>query len=103
MAERSEEKEGKVKSYKAVFDYKKINEGHTTYIMVNLIPEKYGDPEKIAAEMAKDKRVESIDICTGDYELLLKLRTKDIDEYYEYRQSVNRLTGSRRRRRSQCT
>lgn len=78
------EKEGKIKTYKAVFDYKKIGEGHCTYIMINLIQEKYADPEEVAKEIAKDSRVESIDICTGDYELLIKLRTKDIDEYYEY-------------------
>ncbi|MBT3397553.1 Lrp/AsnC family transcriptional regulator [archaeon] len=78
------EKEGKIKSYKAVFDYKKIGEGHCTYILVNLLPSRYGSPEEAARDIAKDSRVESIDICTGDYELLVKLRTKDIDEYYEY-------------------
>jgi Lrp/AsnC family transcriptional regulator, leucine-responsive regulatory protein len=77
------EQEGKIKSYKAVFDYKKIDEGHCTYIFVNLSNENYGNPEKIAKEIAKDPHVESIDICTGDYEMLIKLRTKDIDEYYE--------------------
>jgi len=76
------EEEGAIKAYKAVFDYKKIDEGHCTYIFVNLSPENYGDPEKIAKEIAKDTRVESIDIVTGDYELIIKLRTKDIDEYY---------------------
>lgn len=76
------EQEGKVKTYKAVFDYKKINEGHCTYIFVNLSKENYAEPEKIAQEIAKDERVESIDICTGEYEMLIKLRTKDIDEYY---------------------
>lgn len=78
------EKEGAVKTYKAVFDYKKIGEGHCTYIFINLVPEKYADPEEVAREIAKDSRVESIDVCTGDYELLVKLRTKDIDEYYEF-------------------
>ena len=76
------EQEGKIKSYKAVFDYKKIDEGHCTYVFVNLSKENYGDPEKVAKEIAKDARVESVDVCTGDYELLIKLRTKDIDEYY---------------------
>jgi len=76
------EREGKIKTYKAVFDYKKINEGHCTYIFVNLSEENYAEPEKIAKEIAKDERVESIDICTGEYEMLIKLRTKDIDEYY---------------------
>lgn len=76
------EQEGKIKSYKAIFDYKKIDEGHCTYVFVNLSKENYGDPEKVAKEIAKDTRVESVDVCTGDYELLIKLRTKDIDEYY---------------------
>jgi len=78
------EKEGAIKSYKAVFDYKKIEEGHCTYILVNLLPDKYGNPEKVGEEIAKDPKVESVDICTGDHELLIKLRTKDIDEYYEW-------------------
>tara|TARA_Y100000310_G_scaffold285591_1_gene309180 strand:+ start:5378 stop:5836 length:459 start_codon:yes stop_codon:yes gene_type:complete len=78
------EQEGKIKSYKAVFDYKKIGEGHCTYILVNLLQDKYGDPDEVAKEVSKDSKVESVDICTGEYELLIKLRTKDIDEYYEW-------------------
>ena len=78
------EKEGTIKTYKAVFDYKKIDEGHCTYIFINLIPEKYANPEEVAKEIAKDERVESVDICTGEYEMLIKLRTKDIYEYYEF-------------------
>jgi len=78
------EKEDAIKTYKAVFDYKKIREGHCTYILINLSGEDYGDPEKIGKELAKDSRVESVDICTGDYEMIIKLRTKDIDEYYEW-------------------
>ena len=78
------EKEGVIKTYKGVFDYKKIDEGHSSYIFVNLAREKYGQPEDVAKEIAKDSSVESIDICTGEYELLIKLRTKDIDEYYEW-------------------
>jgi len=78
------EEEGAIRAYKAVFDYKKINEGHCTYIFINLSQENYADPEKIAKEIAKDTRVESVDIVTGDYELIIKLRTKDIDEYYSW-------------------
>ena len=78
------EKEGAVKGYKTVFDYKKVGEGHCTFILINLSRNDYSDPEKIAKELAKDEKIESIDICTGDYELLVKLRTKDIDEYYEW-------------------
>jgi DNA-binding Lrp family transcriptional regulator len=78
------EKEGAIKTYKAVFDYKKIDEGYCSYVFINLSKEDYLDPEKIAKELAKDEKIESIDICTGDYELLIKLRTKDVDEYYSW-------------------
>jgi len=76
------EHQGIIKTYKAVFDYKKIDEGHCSYIFINLSKENYADPEQVAKDLAKDSRVESIDICTGNYELFIKLRTKDIDEYY---------------------
>ncbi|MEK6927321.1 MAG: Lrp/AsnC family transcriptional regulator [Nanoarchaeota archaeon] len=76
------ENEGAIKTYKAVFDYKKIGEGHCTYVFINVSIDSYGNPETVAKELAKDPKVESIDVCTGDYELLVKLRTKDIDEYY---------------------
>ncbi|MBW3012288.1 Lrp/AsnC family transcriptional regulator [Candidatus Woesearchaeota archaeon] len=78
------EREGAIKSYKAVFDYKKIGEGHCTYLLINLVQEKYGEPEDVAKQLAKNPNVESVDICTGDYELIVKLRSKDIDEYYAF-------------------
>ena len=78
------EKEGIIKAYGAVFDYKKMGQAHCTYIMINLGPDKYGDPEQVTKELSKDTRVESVDIVTGDYELLIKLRTKDIDAYYTW-------------------
>ena len=78
------EREGAVKAYKAVFDYKKIDEGHCTYLLITLQQEKYGEPEAIAKEIARLPNVESVDIVTGDYELIMKLRTKDIDEYYAF-------------------
>ena len=52
--------------------------------MANLIPEKYGESENVAKELAKNHRIESVDISTGDYELIIKLRSKDIDDYYEF-------------------
>ena len=78
------EKEGKIRNYKAVFDYKSIGEGHCTYLLVNIEPSKLPEIEEIAREIAKNERVESVDIVTGDYEMIIKLRFQDIDEYYEY-------------------
>ncbi len=76
------EREGVIKTYKTVFDYKKIDEGYCVYILANVTADKYGEPEEIAKRIAKESCVESIDIVTGDYELMMKLRCKDIDDYY---------------------
>ena len=82
------EKIGTIKTYKAVLDYKQIGEGHCTYLLMNLLPEKYADPESVAKQIAKNTQVESVDIITGEYELIVKLRTKDIDEYYAFVKSA---------------
>ncbi len=77
------EEEKAILTYKAVFDYKKIGEGFCSFVLVSLSPEEYADPEKIARDLAKQPEIESIDICTGDWEIILKVRTKDQDAYYD--------------------
>ncbi len=87
------EEEKAILTYKAVFDYKKINQGFCTYVLINLVQEKYGDPEKVTKELAKHPNVESIDICTGDYEFIMKFRCKDVDEYYAFIKSAVKKYG----------
>lgn len=82
------EEEDVIKTYKAVFDYRKIDEGFCSYVLINLSSEEYVNPEKIAADLSKYPEIESVDICTGDWELVLKVRTKDQDEYYNFIKSV---------------
>lgn len=82
------EKEGAIKTYKAVFDYKKIDEGFCAFVLINLSPDEYGDPEKIGKELAKHPEIESVDICTGDWEVVAKVRTKDQDDYYQFMRNV---------------
>ena len=82
------EKEGAVRAYKAVFDYKKIDQGFCTFVMISLSPDEYGDPERIAKDLAKHPEIESVDICTGDYEMIVKVRVKDQDEYYNFVKNV---------------
>jgi len=74
------EKEEKIKSYKAVFDYKKIDQGFCGYALISLSPHEC-DSVKMAEELSKYPEVESIDLCTGDWELVIKVRAKDQDEY----------------------
>ena len=78
------EKEKVIKAYKAVFDYKKIEQGFCTFVLVSLTPDEYGDPERVGEILAKQSEVESVDICTGDWEIVCKVRVKDQDEYYSF-------------------
>jgi len=82
------EKEGAIKTYKAVFDYGKIEEGFCAFILIALSPTEYGDPERIAASLARQKEVESVDIVAGEWELIVKVRTKDQDEYFNVVKNV---------------
>jgi len=82
------EREGVIKSYKAVFDYKKINEGFCCFVLIHLSEQEYDNPERIGREIAKHPEVESVDVCTGDCELIIKVRTKDVDQYYEFLKRV---------------
>lgn len=82
------EKEGAVKAYKAVFDYKKIDEGFCAFVLINLSPDEYGDPERIGKDLSRLSEVESVDICTGDWEMMLKVRAKDQDAYYSLIKNV---------------
>lgn len=77
-----------IKKYKAVFDYRKIDQGFCAFVLINLSPDEYGNPERIAKELTTHSEIESIDVCTGDWELLIKVRTKDQDEYYNLIKNV---------------
>jgi len=77
------EKEGAIKTYKAVFDYKKIDEGFCVYVLIKLTARAGSNPDMIAGKLAEYKEIESIDLLAGVWDLVLKVRTKDQDEYYE--------------------
>ena len=85
---KKQESEGAVKTYKAVFDYKKIGEGFCAFVLIALSSNEYADPERIANRLAKHSEVESVDILAGDWELIVKIRAKDQDEYYQFLKNV---------------
>jgi len=82
------ENDGAIRTYKAVFDYEKIDEGFCAYVLIALSAGEYCTPERLAVDLAKNKEVESVDIISGDWELIVKIRTKDQDEYYNFLRSV---------------
>jgi DNA-binding Lrp family transcriptional regulator len=76
------EKENLIRGYKAIINFKKINLGYTTYLFLDLNSEKYSDSELVLKELAKYTEIESIDICTGEYGIILKIRSESIEKYY---------------------
>ncbi|MBT4540621.1 Lrp/AsnC family transcriptional regulator [Candidatus Woesearchaeota archaeon] len=87
------EKEGAVRGYNAVFDYKEIGLGYCTYLFIRLNTENYDKSEDIAKQIAKYENVESVDIVTGQYEIIVKLRCKDSDDYYVFVQRLLKKYG----------
>jgi len=77
-----------IKGYKAVFDYNEIDEGFCSYVLLNLSPEEYANPERIGKELTGLSQIESIDIISGGWEMLIKVRTKDVNEYYQFVKNV---------------
>jgi Lrp/AsnC family transcriptional regulator len=78
--------EGAIKTYKAVFDHKKIDEGFCVYVLINISPSEFDTP--VAEELAKIKEVESASTVAGEWDFILKVRTKDQDEYYDLLKKV---------------
>jgi len=82
------EKEGAIKTYKAVFDYGKIEEGFCAFLLIALSPGFYNSPETVAAQLTRCREVESVDIVTGEWELIAKVRTKNQEEYFKFLREV---------------
>jgi Lrp/AsnC family leucine-responsive transcriptional regulator len=83
------EDEGIIRTYKAVFDYSKIGEGFCAYVLINVSPSEYEHDwtryeTKIVRELAKHKEVESLDIITGEWDMILKIRTRDQNEFTNF-------------------
>ena len=87
------EEEGAIKSYKAVFDYTKINEGFCAFVLIRLLQDEYGNPERVGKLLAHYSEVESIDVITGDYEIIIKVRVKDQDAFFTLVKNLGSIKG----------
>ncbi len=82
------ETEGAIRTYKAVFDYKNIGEGFCVYLFVKLTSKAGADPDTIVTEIARYGEVESADLLAGEWDMILKVRTKDQDDYYDLLKAI---------------
>jgi len=73
---------GIIKDYKAVLDAQKLNRGTTAFILASVSYRlKEGaalSQRKIAKEIAKLPEVQEVHIITGDWDLLIKAKEKDV-------------------------
>jgi DNA-binding Lrp family transcriptional regulator len=79
------EKLGVIKHYKAVLDAKKLGKGTTAFILASFTYrtpgiEKTLSQRKIAERIAKFPEVQEVHIITGDWDMLIKVKARDVEE-----------------------
>jgi Lrp/AsnC family leucine-responsive transcriptional regulator len=77
------ESEGIIKAYKAVLDARKLDKGATAFILVSFEQQIAGqqmNPSQrdVAKEIAKLKEVQEVHIISGDWDILAKVKAKDV-------------------------
>lgn len=87
------ESEGKILAYKAIFDFSKMDKGLCTFVMISIEPTEYNDPIKLARQFTQLEEVDSVAVLTGDWEIILKVRTKNMDEYYKFVTAISGIKG----------
>jgi Lrp/AsnC family leucine-responsive transcriptional regulator len=78
------ESEGIIQGYKAVLDPKKLGRGATAFVLVSfeqqIAGQQTGPSQRdVAKEIAKLKEVQEIHIISGDWDMLAKVKAKDVD------------------------
>jgi DNA-binding Lrp family transcriptional regulator len=78
------EEQGIIKEYRAVLDPKKLNYTTTAFILASVTygtrneETRFSQRDK-AAEIAKFPEVQEVHIITGDWDLLIKIRERNVD------------------------
>jgi DNA-binding Lrp family transcriptional regulator len=79
---RKMEKEGIIKSYRAILDEKKLKFGTTAFILASISYTSKGEKlsqREIAEKIAEFPEVQEVHIITGDWDLLIKVRAENVD------------------------
>lgn len=79
------EKLGLIKEYKAVLDAKKLGLATTVIILISFTyhpagEEKILSQRTVAQKIAKFPEVQEVQIVTGDWDLMIKIKCKDVEE-----------------------
>lgn len=75
------EKSGFIRGYRADIDPQKVKQNHLVYVQVKLSSTKMRDLDAFNAAVQTIPQIVSCHMMAGGYDYLLKIRTKDIQEY----------------------
>lgn len=81
------EKEGIIKNYTVIPDYKKLEKGLSAFILVNVIYILPNGKKVEQTEIAKNIKkagAEEVFIVTGNNDILMKIRSKDVEELNDF-------------------
>lgn len=81
------ERDGYIKGYVAILDEKKLGFSTTAFILVSFSYEAGGknlDQREVAREIAKFPEVQEVHIITGDWDMILKVKVKDVNELGQF-------------------
>lgn len=73
-------KRGIIKSFNVTIDYKKIGLSTEVFIFVSFLPNPEVSQRQLAKSIAKLPGVSEVHIISGEYDLLLKVRGKSLEE-----------------------
>lgn len=77
------EKDGIIKRYAAIPDYRKVGLPIAAYIFINVDYSKIESQEDVAGEIRKLPNVLDVSIVSGEIDIIAKIRAKDVDDMGE--------------------
>lgn len=73
-------KKGIIKKFTAILNYEKIGKPITAFVLVSFAPHPNVSQRELAREIARIENVHEVYIISGEWDLLLKVRGKDMEE-----------------------
>ncbi len=73
-------KQGIIRRFTVVRDHAKLGQGLTSYVFVRYGPDAKVRQKEVAAELAKLPQVHEVHLITGNWDILLKVRTGSLEE-----------------------
>lgn len=74
-------KAGVLKAFKAYVDWEKRGEKYVTaYIDVKVTPETRTGFSELGEQLASNEKVEEVSVCSGEYDLTIKIKAADIKD-----------------------